>query len=72
MAKKKNFIQKAIKKPGALRAQLGVKEGSTIPKSTLNKIANAKVGDTVAGRKVTAQLKRRAVLARTMSKFKKK
>jgi hypothetical protein len=29
------FIAKAIKKPGALRKQLGVKEGETIPKKKL-------------------------------------
>ena len=29
------WIQKAIKKPGALRAQLGVKEGKTIPAKKL-------------------------------------
>jgi hypothetical protein len=33
MAKK--FIAEAIKKPGALRKQLGVKEGQTIPKKKL-------------------------------------
>jgi len=27
----KKFIQEAIKKPGALRKELGVKEGKTIP-----------------------------------------
>jgi hypothetical protein len=31
----KNFIQKAIKKPGALRKELGVKEGKTIPAKKL-------------------------------------
>lgn len=29
MAKSKNWIQKAIKNPGALRKQMGVKAGST-------------------------------------------
>lgn len=33
------FIQKAIKKPGALRKSLDVKKGETIPKSTLQKAA---------------------------------
>ena len=32
---KVNFIQKAIKKPGALRKELGVKEGQTIPAKKL-------------------------------------
>ena len=37
--KKKNWIAGAIKKPGALRKELGVKAGKTIPKSTLAKAA---------------------------------
>ena len=39
--KKKLNIKKAIKKPGALRASLGIKKGKTIPKSVLNKAAKA-------------------------------
>ena len=35
------WIQKAIKKPGALRAELGVKEGKTIPAKKLAKAAKA-------------------------------
>jgi hypothetical protein len=41
MAKGGNFIQKAIKKPGALRAELGVKKGKPIPAKTLAKAAKA-------------------------------
>jgi hypothetical protein len=37
----KNFIQSAIKKPGALRASLGVKKGETIPAKKLAKAAKA-------------------------------
>jgi hypothetical protein len=33
------WIQKAIKKPGALRESLGVKEGKTIPASKLKSAA---------------------------------
>ena len=33
------WIQKAIKKPGALRAKLGVKAGETIPAGKLSKAA---------------------------------
>jgi len=36
-----NFIQKAIKKPGALRASLGVKGDKKIPAKTLAKAAKA-------------------------------
>lgn len=35
------WIQKAIKKPGALRSALGVKEGKNIPAKALNKAAKA-------------------------------
>ncbi len=37
--KKKNWIASAIKKPGALRAQLKVKAGKTIPVAKLKKAA---------------------------------
>lgn len=36
---KKNWIAKAIKKPGALHAELGVKKGNKIPAKTLAKAA---------------------------------
>ncbi len=35
------FIQKAIKKPGALRQAMGVKKGETIPAGKLAKAAKA-------------------------------
>lgn len=38
---KKNWIKGAIKKPGALRKSLGVKEGETIPAKKLDKAAKA-------------------------------
>jgi len=56
--KKKNWIQKAIKKPGALHKQLGVSEGKTIPTSKLQ--AAAKKGGTLG---------RRARLALTLRKL---
>jgi|TARA_R100001443_G_scaffold68178_2_gene76944 hypothetical protein len=56
----KNWIQKAIKKPGALRKSLGVKKGKKIPKSTLNKAAKSK-----------GKLGQRARLAKTLKGFKK-
>ena len=61
MAAKKKWIQKAIKKPGALRSQLGAKPGKPIPKSKLN--AAAKKGGTLG---------RRARLAQTLSKMRSK
>lgn len=57
----KKFIQKAIKKPGALRAQLGIKKGETIPKSKLQ-----------AAAKKPGKLGQRARLAITLGKLRKK
>ena len=71
----KNFIQNAIKKPGSLRKQLGVKKGKKIKKSLLNEIMKDKVGKKVrSGKKsvrVTPKLKKRANLAKTLRSFKK-
>lgn len=55
------WIQKAIKHPGALRKQLGAKEGEKIPKGRLKEAAKAK-----------GTLGKRARLALTLSKLKKK
>ena len=60
MAKRK-WIQSAIKKPGALRRQMGVKKGQKIPASKLKKAAKAK-----------GKLGRRARLAITLRKLRKK
>src|SRR3954468_383976 len=57
--RKKRFIQKAIKKPGALHKQLGVPEDEKIPKSKLE--AAAKKGNT--------KLAKRARLALTLEKM---
>jgi len=61
VAKKEKWIQKAIKKPGALREQLGVKKGEKIPAKKL--AAAAKKG---------GKLGQRARLAQTLSKLRKK
>lgn len=53
------WIQEAIKKPGALRKELGVKEGKTIPAKTLAKAAKA-----------PGKLGQRARLAQTLKKMK--
>jgi hypothetical protein len=53
------WIQKAIKKPGALRKELGVKEGKTIPAKKLEAAANkpgkigkqARLAETLKGMK---------------------
>ena len=56
---KGGWIKDAIKKPGALRKELGVKAGETIPAKTLNKAAK---GSGVLGK--------RARLAQTLKKTK--
>ncbi len=61
MADKKNFIQGAIKKPGALRKSLGIKKGKTIPAKTLAKAA-----------KKGGKLGQRARFAETLKKLRKK
>ena len=61
MATKKNWIQKAIKKPGSLRKTLGIPEGKKIPPQKLTAAAKKKG--------VTGQ---RARLAQTLKKFKRK
>jgi hypothetical protein len=55
----KDWIQKAIKKPGSLRASLGVKKGEKIPAKKLNKAAKA-----------GGKLGQRARLAKTLKRFK--
>jgi hypothetical protein len=54
------WIQKAIKKPGALRKELGVKEGKTIPAKKLS-----------AAAKKPGKIGQRARLAETLKGIKK-
>jgi len=56
----KNWIKGAIKKPGALRASLGVKKGQTIPAQTL-----------AAAAKKSGKMGQRARLAQTLKGFNK-
>jgi hypothetical protein len=56
----KNWIAGAIKKPGALRASLGVKKGQKIPKGKLAEAAKKK-----------GKLGQRARLAQTLGTFSK-
>jgi hypothetical protein len=55
------WIQKAIKKPGALRAQLGAKAGKPIPAKKL-----------AAAAQKPGKLGQRARLAQTLGKMRKK
>jgi len=57
----KKWIQQAIKKPGALRKRLGIKEGQKIPASTL-----------AAAAKKPGKLGQRARLAQTLRKLPKR
>jgi len=60
MAKGGKWIQKAIKKPGALRKSLGAKKGEHIPAGKLAKAAKSK-----------GKLGQRARLSQTLKKMKK-
>lgn len=60
-AKKKKFIQKAIKKPGALRKSLGVKKGQKISAKKL-----------AAAAKKPGKMGQRARLAQTLAKLRKR
>ena len=57
--KDKKWIQKAVKRPGALRKKLKVKKGEKIPASKLNKAAKSKNPTT----------RRQANLAKTFKKI---
>jgi len=72
MAKKKLWMQSAVKQKGALRRQLGIKPGQKIPSSVLQKLATAEIGTKTKADgtvTVTRQLKKRAVLAKTFKKY---
>ena len=58
---KKNFIQSAIKKPGALHEELGIPKGKKIPKKTLD-----------AAAKKPGKLGERARFAKTLEGLSKK
>lgn len=59
MSEKEYWIKKAIKKPGALHKELGVKQGKKIPKKMLDKAAKSK----------NPKLRKRADLALTLEKM---
>lgn len=56
------WIQGAIKKPGSLRKALHVKEGEKIPAKKLTKAEHSK----------SPLMRKRAILAKTLSKLRKK
>lgn len=59
MAKKKKFIQSAIKHPGALRKSLHVKKGEKISEKKLEKAEHSK----------NPKTRKRAILAETLKKM---
>jgi hypothetical protein len=59
MAEKKDWIKGAIKHPGALHKELGVKEGKKIPAKKLEKAEHSK----------NPTLRKRANLAKTLKKM---
>ncbi len=62
MKGKKNFIQEAIKKPGALRKSLHIKKGEDIPEAKLEKAEKSK----------NPKMAKRATLAMTLKNMKRK
>ena len=58
---KKDWIQGAVKRPGALRKKLGVKKGKKITKAQLNKAAKSK----------NPRTRKQANLAKTFAKMRK-
>jgi len=58
------WIQKAIKKKGALRKQLKLKKGQKVTSKKLNKLAKKKG--------ISTKTKRRIALARTLKKMRKR
>jgi len=74
------WIQSIGIKKGMLSRQLGIPEEENIPKTLLDEIIKAKVGDkiknpTKIGKKsikVTRLLERRAIMARTLKKISKR
>lgn len=55
----KKWIQGAIRHPGALHKQLGIKQGKKIPAKKLAKAAHSK----------NPKLRKRAILAKTLKKL---
>jgi predicted transcriptional regulator len=75
MGRRQYWIQKAITKEGGLRRQLGIPQEKSIPSSTLKKIIKAqtwKVAKIDGLKKITPKLKKRATLALTLRRFKRR
>jgi len=76
----KKFIRRIIKNPGSLSRQLNIPKKENIPITLLNRIIKARAGETIRNPtnigkrriKVTRLLERRAILAKTLKKLKRK
>lgn len=62
MKPKRNFIQRAIKHPGGLHKSLGVPQGKKVPAKKMEKALHSS----------NPTVKKQAVLAKTLSKLRKK
>lgn len=77
---KRKWIRHSIKKKGGLSRQLGIPEKENIPVTLLKRVKQAKTGTTITnptktGKKkirVTKKMKKRAILALTLKRFKKR
>lgn len=72
---KGKWMQKAVKKPGALRKTLGTKKGKKIPMSEIDTKISALKKKSAGKKKLTAaqaKMQKRLVLAKTFKKAAKK
>ena len=68
------FIQKAIKRPGALRKYFGIKKGETIPRERLMALIKRLQKKAKGDKKLStgeSRLLKQALLARTLKKIRK-
>jgi len=71
----KDFIQKAIKRPGALRKALGAKPGENIPKEKINKKLGQLRKESEGDKKLPEakkRLMRQLLFAKTLAKLRPK
>ena len=75
MPDKKDFISKAIKRPGALRKAMGVKKGEKIPKDKIDAKQKALQEEAKGDKKLSPakrRLLRQLTLAKTLDKIRNK
>ena len=71
-ASPKKWAQKIDIKEGTLHENLGVPKSKKVGKTLINKVAKAKIGDTISTpggkKKVTTEMKRKAMFVKNVSK----